>query len=523
MIYLRKLQNRQRRYNTSKEGSITIFLTLTLVLILSFLFSMAEAARVNGLQELTAQKLKLEMESLFGAYNRELWEHYGLLFLDGSYGNGELNMKRMEQHLMEADYSGGEEVHFYQMALKDAEIEKYALATDWEGAEFRRQACAAAKEQLTEEGVDYLKDQLLKGQELAQDSDHLEEKWEKALEAEEEAEKYKEEAQKESGEESGKSENKETGEVGESEDKEAEDGAGTQEDVLPENPIAYVTKLKASPLLTLVLENPSKLSSKGIDRSYSLDNRTLFCGNMAEKQSGSVDKLWFVQYLNQYFTCGTDESIEKHALDYELEYCIAGKETDAENLEAVVKRLLLLREAANFATIMQDNEKRTLASGIALAAVGFTGLPPLIKMVEGGILLAWCYIESILDVRCLLAGGKVSLIKDTFQWKSDLYKVQDEVAEKTGITEEKGLEYREYLQILLFITGQEKLAYRAMDVVERNIQLLSGNEKMRMDDMVSAIRVNAVYSAKPLFFNLMPMQYKMNGSYHFLEAESLSY
>lgn len=256
MLYLRKSQQRQTKFNPKEEGSISIFLALSLVLVLSFLFSMTEAARVNGLQQLAKRKLELELESLFGAYNQELWEHYGMLFLDASYGNGEPDIRLLEEHIMEADYAEGKESHFYQMDLKGAEVKKYAIATDWEGAEFRRQACQAARECVTKAGLDYLKEQISRSQQL-EGEEGLEEKWENALEAEEEAEDYKKEA-----EENGEP----LPEVPEEPDSEP----------LPENPISYVTELKTSALLTLVLENPSELSGKAINRADSIDNRTLF-------------------------------------------------------------------------------------------------------------------------------------------------------------------------------------------------------------------------------------------------------
>lgn len=512
MIFLKKLQSRQEKFNTNSQGSITLFLALTMVLILAFLFSMVEAARVNGLQELAQRKLKLETESLFGAYNQELWEHYDLLFLDMSYGSGEPDVRLLEGRMMENDYAEGEESHFYQMALKDVEVEAYALATDASGAEFVRQACEAAKTRLAQDGVEELKNRIGIWQGVEKQSEDLEQKWEEALEAEKTAESY---------EESNADEIKNS----QTEDEQAELGimAKTYGEMLTENPIDYVTNLKESPVLALVMEEPSELSGKGIDIATSLDNRTLSCGNLATEQMSSVDKMWFIQYLNQYFYCKANVPTSEHALDYELEYCIAGKSTDAQNLETVVKKLLLFRESANFITIMKDSQKKSLALEIATALVGFTGIVPLIETVKIGILLAWCYVESIMDLRSLLAGGKVSLIKDGSEWKSDLSHLSKEIAQNTDEAEEKGLSYQEYLQILLYLTEQEQLTYRAMDVVERNIRLFSGNEAISMDAMVSAVQINATYSANPLFLNVVPMESKINGSYYFRKTQKFSY
>lgn len=515
MIYLKKSQNRQGKYSEKQNGSITIFLALTLVLILAFLFSMVEAARVNGLAELAKRKLALETQSLFGAYNQELWEYYGLLFLDMSYGTGEPDVRLLEEQLMEEDYREGNERHFYQMALKDAQVEAFTLATDKEGAEFRRQACEATKNQLAQSAVKDMESRIEVWNELESQGGDLEEKWKEALAAEEEAGEYAEAERTEVEMQEAKES------LGEADGVEIEEKK--KGEVLPENPLGYVAQLKKSSLLAVIMEDPAELSAKSIDTSTSLDNRELFCGNMAAEQGKDVDKLWFVQYLNQYFSCKTDNKEQERVLDYELEYCIVGKDSDAQNLEAVAKKLLQIRESANFVTIMQDSQKQSMAMKMAVAAVGFTGFVPLIKAVQIGILLAWCYIESILDLRCLLSGGKVPLIKVSTQWKSDLFHLQETVSESAYAEVEEGMDYKEYLQMLLYTTGERQLTYRAMDVVEQNIRVFSGNEAMRMDAMVSAVQVQTVYTATPLFLNVIPMAQKIDGNYYFCETRKIAY
>lgn len=488
MISLKRLQNRQEKFNSKKDGSISVFLALTLTIILAFLFSTLEAARVNGLKSLAIRRQTMEMQSLFGAYNQELWEHYGLLFLDMSYGSGEPDVRLMEGDMMENDYARGEEAHFYQLALKDVQVEGYALATDREGAEFKRQACEAVSNQLAQEEIEELESRIEEWQELETQGEELEKNWDEVLDAEKEVEEYEDETTR-----------------------------------AEENPMEYVAQLKASSLLALVMEDSFALSGKGVADVDSVGSRELFCGNMQVKQSNAVDKSGLVKYLNQYFSCKTDTPEQEHVLDYELEYCIGGKSTDMQNLETVVKKLLLIREGANFVTIMQDAQKKAQALEIAVSVVGFTGNIPLIKAVEKGILLAWCYVESVMDLRSLLSGGKVPLIKDSSQWKSDLFHIQESFSQESSEESENGLEYREYLQMLLYMTGEKELTYRAMEVIEQNIRLFSGNEAIRMDTMVSAVQINMVYSARPLFLTVFPVAGKIEESYRFENTQRLVY
>lgn len=515
MIFLQRLQSVQDN-SKKEEGSVTVFLALVLVLILSFLLSMLELARVNGLQTMANRKLQLEMESVFGGYNKELWEHYGLLFLDISNGNGEADLRLLESRIMEEAYQENRQSNVYRLALKDVEIASFIMATDQNGVEFKRQACRIAKQQLAKEGIDALKEQVDVWKNVENETGDLEQTWKEALEAQENADNA------ENTEKSKDTENEsETGNRQEI-PKESE-MLQESEEVLPENPIHYITELKSSPLLAIVLGETSQLSGKGMDMVDSLDNRTLFCGNMTADTKDSVDKLWLVQYLNHCFSCKTKGSEQEHVLDYELEYCIAGKDTDKENLEEVVKRLLILRQSANFVAIMKDSQKKELALKIATGAVGFTGSASLIRTVQMGVLIAWCYGESILDVRCLLRGEKVPLIKDSTQWKCNLFQLSESISGENQEKQEVGMSYQEYLQILLYMTEENQLTMRALNMIEKNIRLFSGNDRLCMDTMTSGIKVNAVYSGKPLFFSVIPVGKKINGDYYFYTSKTFMY
>ncbi len=201
---------------------------------------------------------------------------------------------------------------------------------------------------------------------------------------------------------------------------------------------------------------------------------------------------------------------------------MSGKSSDQENLEKAVHKLLLVREAGNFTTILQDGKKRALAMEIATAAVGFTGIVPLIQAVQIGILLAWSYLESILDVRCLLSGGSVALVKSVTDWKSDVSLGEEGLKQqKEEEGQDEGLNYREYLQLLLLLVQEESLVCRAMDVMEQNIRLKK--PAFRMDHQIYGMRLEGLYNARPMFWGLITGVKDKNGMYHFRESYSDSY
>ena len=517
----RKSEGQQKTCN----GSITLFLALTLTIIFSLVFSLLEASRVQALARISQRSLQLRMESMFGGYHIPMWENYHMLFLDGNDENGQLNLAALEGIMMEEAALEQKEKGFYQIAWKNVEIEKYALATDQKGKPFREQACRAMKEQLAEYAAETMRGILKQGEELEKDSREAEEKWKLAQEAAEEAKKAAEAAE-EAAEAAGVEEkNTSAGAGGSNTSTQTAEGA-PQGKALPENPMDFVSLWKRSPVLTLVVENPSGISGKGISLKDSIQNRKKEAGNLVKESGETLEKLWLLQYLNTYFSCQSGAGSgggASHALDYELEYCIGGKDTDARNLEQVANRLLLLREAGNFATIMKDSGKQALALEMASAAVGFTGIPPLIQAVQIGILLAWSYMESVLDVRCLLAGGKVPLIKETSEWQSDVSLGQNALDKSGGQQEELGLDYREYLQLLMLTVREDTLVCRAMDVMEQNIRLLPGEEKFSMDHMIQGIEAGAVSAAESMFLSLITTVKERDGIYHFDSRYPLFY
>ncbi|EOS26879.1 hypothetical protein C806_00471 [Lachnospiraceae bacterium 3-1] len=501
-----------------QSGNITLFLALVLTLIFSLLFSLLEASRIEGLAALAKRNLQLRLESTFGWYHLPLWENYGLLFLDGSNEEGRFDVSMLEGRMMEEDALEQRGASFYQMALKDMEISGYLLATDEKGTVFQAQACKAAKEQIGADILEEISEQTRKGKELINDRKKNQEKWNLAKDAAASAEAI--EAQ-------GESQKEVVKEKQDSEWKQEETGSVQTEKELPENPMDVVNMWKSSPILAMVVENPSQISSKTVSNEDNLEERKKEVGNLTGLKKEVLDKLWFIQYLNYYFSCqnGAGEGGSKtHALDYELEYCIGGKSSDQENLERTVKELLLLREAGNFTTIMQDSKKQALALEMAITAVGFTGIAPLIQAVQIGILLAWSYIESVLDVRCLLAGGKVPLVKTVSEWKSDIFSGKKALEEKTEKPkDDRGLTYREYLQILLLTVKQERLAYRAMDIMEKNTRMVSGEEHFSMDHLIQGIEAKALYGANSLFLAFVPGVNIKDGGYEFHSRRQFYY
>ena len=75
-------------------------------------------------------------------------------------------------------------------------------------------------------------------------------------------------------------------------------------------------------------------------------------------------------------------------------------------------------------------------------------------------------------------------------------------------TSREGLGYESYLQILLWTVSEEKITMRAMNLIEKNLDV-------RMDNMVSRMTCSYEYEAVPLFWSFVQIGNGRLTSYYF--------
>ena len=250
------------------------------------------------------------------------------------------------------------------------------------------------------------------------------------------------------------------------------------------NPVKEIEKKRRMGILRLVLESEEDLSKKDLDRSGLIEGRlqqdTVNRGNMEQQDTDGIwNNILFREYLLKYMG-NYREPKDSGALAYQIEYLIAGKEYDTDNLRSIAARLCAVREAANVLYLYTDKEKSMEITTAATIACGIFLFPELIPVIETAIRFGWAYAESLYDVKTLLAGGKIPLIKDKDSWHCGLMSaLGGEVGD--GSEEGKGLSYRDYLRVLLMMTDTDTVTVRAMNMVEADIRLTPGNEAFRLD------------------------------------------
>lgn len=496
-----------------KKGSITIFAAISLMMVASVLFVLLEGVRIRSGEVLAEQNTEAVMESLFSQYEIPLWEDFHLLARYVPAQEGNLIFSELEAEAAQlTQFNGNPEGtllwknHFMRMKQSNMAFSAYTLMTDDHGKAFQAAVSSYIKENFASillEQSDSTFRELLEGDKSdTSQMDSIDE----ALNS---IEKEKKKGNRSGG--NGAS---------------FGNGISSQKEV-KENPLEVVKEFQSKGILSLVLEDTNQLSEGEIDLDGVVSHRPLIQGkNSVEYENNWYDPVLVQQYYQMVFSDFLSNQ-EKSGLSYEIEYLLCGKESDMENLKAVVSRLLVVREAANLVTLAADSARQSEALTMATAIGGFTGNAAVIEVVKIGILAAWAFVESILDVRALLQGDKIPLIKTSEQWTSDIWELSGSAG---GYAKAKkcssGLDYKQYLQNLLYLQNAETSAYRAMDLQENTIRQIEGYEDFRMDQAVIAIEAEATYEMESLFLSnvtignvsLQPFSLQAGCKYSYLKA-----
>lgn len=480
---LQHFQEMQKRYN--KKASITVFLTLLLLLSASFFFALLETARIRGLATKADIVSDAALESVFAEYQKEIYENYGLLMLDCAYGSGNFAIENVEKRLQEKNLNNlkQSEKELYGINLTECKMTGYQLLTDDGGNVFRHLAARTAKREALVQEVDDFAEEIQQKESLEQENGTVEERLEEANKTIEEVEQAK------------NTENTEekVGDIS---------AQKPQEEV--KNPIEDANQWKKSAVLSLVVRDESQLSNKAIALEHTLEHRQKETGNLPV-QGAILEELWFVKYLETHM--GSYRQISSnHALDYEWEYILNGESSDRDNLKETVKSLIMIREIANMGYLIQDQQKCIEAEELAVALMGWSMNPPVVDATKWGILAAWAYSESILDVRALLEGKRIAWIKNAEQWTTGINQTGEAVDGFAMAKDcENGWDYLKYLQFLICMKKDSAVNYRSMDIIEVNTNAMY-EKSIQMDHMMTGCESRVSYEAEPLFWNMITIQ-----------------
>ena len=212
-------------------------------------------------------------------------------------------------------------------------------------------------------------------------------------------------------------------------------------------------------------------------------------GLVSMLKGAGAEVLMIEKRFDNHVTKADDKN---HLFVNEWEYIINGSPDDEENYIACRRILFIIRNALNLLAIYSDPEKVELIITVAESITP----GPLGIVTQAIIAEAWAALETEEDLKDLYDDGRVPVIKTPEQWKTGLGAVLDstEVMEKLDdeskeLLEEKkdelsgltggittvaqfseGLNYDEYLMIMIMSLNDNVRLLRIMDLVQINMK-----------------------------------------------------
>ncbi len=472
------------------SGYLTVFLSLSLTVILSLLFALIEGARLGAIRMQAECVADTAAWSVLAEYHRELQQKYDLFYIDTSYMSPNAGLANTERHLKEYmdrnfEMKGGLTAFgkrdFTGLAAESVSVGDARFAADNHLASLRQQIFAY----MSADPAGSVMAPFLEKADKFEGIDWDIEKWRKKKEENDAAME----------------------EMLSRQDEET----GTMPEVQPpDNPAKEADELRILPALMQTLPGETNISEAKTDVSRLISHRQIHTGSGKEAGNShhyeKAGSLMMDQYIFEKFGRWRSENRES-VLKYQIEYILFGQSSDRDNLEKMAEKLLILREAANCTYIFSDETKNAQADALALVLSVIVMTPELQEVLKTAILFGWSYFESVYDVRALLKGKRVPLMKNESTWKTSLRGIFLPDTEED--TEGEGFSYEDYLRVLLFSEGVEKKGLRMMDLMESEIRKTEGNENFRMDWCMDTYTLHA--------------EVKSSFGYHFEIIKEVSY
>ncbi|MCR5675560.1 MAG: DUF5702 domain-containing protein [Lachnospiraceae bacterium] len=444
-----------------RKGSLTVFLSLTIAIMLSLILALLQNARIGAVRMKTECATDISMNSVLAEYNRALYEQYDLLLTDLSYQTDSPSVANAEEHLryfLQGNFDRsviGRLTGTRTMTATECEdvtISAYSVATDNGGAVLRRQILAYM------EGEPVMDAIAEAGANLGVLSSHGFDTRDVEAEAAENRAQL------------------EAIEIPTQIDEE-----GNEYQPILDNPADAVESQKGVGIVNLAVPDPSSISTVSVDLSRYVSHREKNRGTgLDEEESLSViDRMLINQYMVEKTGCFTRPK-EGSLLKYQLEYLIAGQNSDFENLESCARAIMFWREATNLVCLLSDNSKVAMVEALAGVLSALVFVPELQEPLKWSMIFAWSFAESVSDMRILYEGGRVPLVKTQDTWRlsfTNLAFFRDHL----GGGGDSGLEYADYLRMLLLLQGMDEKTDRLADLMEMDVRQTPGNANFMLD------------------------------------------
>lgn len=463
------------------KGQVTVFLCLVLLSLLILGLTSVEMVRVSMGGARAAEAADGAAQEIKAAYNRRLFDEYHLLAVDRNFGGqGEGKMEEMAEDYLEYTFDGSDD---YDMAVKSVELADCRGLLENDCENMKKQTTEYMKIYIETEGIKDLLEMITTERKAGTDT-------------------------------------KTTIDNGQ-DDESSTDSLWIGTD--PRNVLKHTLRGGILKIVTPSGGEPSDASyseedlpsgsrndadEKWTDIEFDdLDAFKKQLGNWdAVDETGVTDDFYGICYAIEMFNTYTSKKAERPA-ECEVEYMIAGKDNDRDNLKGVVNRIIAHRLPVNLAYLLSDDSKMAAIDSIAFVLSLLPGVTySAVKYLLAG---CWAYAETLADIRCMLCGNNVQFIKTSKTWKTDIDSLGDLLTMQNEDYEgADAIGYKGYLAILL-AEKHNDIYYRMADMIQLNLS--QEDETFDMKNMIYGFSIDVDIEQRKKFATFIESFPEING------------
>ena len=155
---MNKMSKRNRKEQQRFSGSITLYLSLILTVVIALVCTIVESARVYSVNAKINGVTYTAADSVLGEYAREVFDEYGIMMYWNSGIEDDLS-QYINSNLEINEVTDYENTDLYGVSLSEIEITNLIAPTDENGEEFLNQITEYMKYQAVEDSVEWLLEQ----------------------------------------------------------------------------------------------------------------------------------------------------------------------------------------------------------------------------------------------------------------------------------------------------------------------------------------------------------------------------
>lgn len=486
----------------NQKGQTTILFTIMMSILFIFTLTALEVERVYTSKVKLRSVVHSAQVSIMADYNEDLFEKYHLLFIDPTYGTE--SAAALEEKMK--DYL---EVSLNGESCEDGNLYQYTID----------EIAVVDLSNILDENMELLKKQIVE--------------YEKMTGVKKRAEKVFEEIKNKDSKIKDAATETEINGVEITSNEKDEEVSNQEDNVEVEDPRETLKNSLGNGILSFVLPTDKMISNE--DYHFMTPPSKIYKEEKEEEKNNEFQDISFLKsFINKqadedeigffekrmatldyydYHFSNIVESNDKKKIRSEAEYILKGKNSDSDNVKAVVNDILWMRMPINYAYLLTDTMKKSEALSVATGICIATNTEPLIEVVKYLLLGCWAYGESLYEMKLLLSGSEVPYVKTKENWYTDLKTPGCGESKKV-----KGLKYDDYLMILLARKSEKKmnLCYaRMLDLIEYNLQ--TNNPNFEIEKCVGKLTIQGKIKMNPLFIK------KDSEAYDYYFEEKIEY